>query len=145
MQKWLTRPVAAIRVDPGQRTEGGENRGGWEKAGSPRIGYYRAADADQAPPVSTPAATAKRSFPSVEPVGSFAFPAIEHATLKNGIPVTFAPRSAVPKVTVTVRYDAAYASAAAAARRQHSITAALLPRDPQNTNPLSIAERHPAP
>jgi len=141
MQKWLTRPVASIRVDPGQRTEGGENRGGWEKAGSPRIGYYRGADADEAAPAAaTPAATAKRSFPPVEPVGSFDFPAIEHATLKNGIPVTFARRSAVPKVTVTVSFDAGYAADAPDARGTQSFMAAMLDEGTRSRDAIAIAE-----
>src|SRR3546814_18700463 len=106
MQKWLTRPVAAIRVDPGQRTEGGENRGGWEKAGSPRIGYYRAADADQSAPVSTPAATDKRSFPSGEPVGNFVHTAIAPATLQHGTPATSANPSPIPTATVTANTQA---------------------------------------
>ena len=143
MQTWLTRPVAAIRVDPGERTEGGESRGGWEKAGSPRIGYYRGADADEAAPAAapaTPAAAAKRSFPPVEPVGSFDFPAIERATLANGIPVYFAKRSAVPKVTVSLSFDAGFAADAPDARGTQSFMAAMLEEGTKSRDAIAIAE-----
>ncbi|MEY4270270.1 MAG: hypothetical protein RLZZ58_1486, partial [Pseudomonadota bacterium] len=101
MQRWLTRPVFALTVEPGERTEGGETRGGWERqagdrAGSPRIGYYRAPDAATTggePAMVAPGAAdgrdkmvkaepaTARAFPPVDPVGAFDFPAIERATL----------------------------------------------------------------
>src|SRR5690606_9190784 len=143
MQRWLTRPVASIRVDPGERTEGGENRGGWEKAGSPRIGYYRGAGADEAAisdPAMGPDASAKRSFPPIEPVGSFDFPAIERAALANGIPVYFAKRAAVPKVTVALSFDAGFAADPADARGTQSFMAAMLEEGTKSRNAIAIAE-----
>ena len=135
MGKWLTRPVAAIRVDPGERTEGGENRGGWEKAGSPRIGFYRGAG-DPAPGEAAPE---KRDFPPVEPVAAFDFPTIEHATLQNGIPVYFAKRTAVPKVTVTISFDAGYAADAPDARGTQSFMAAMLEEGSKTRDAITIA------
>jgi zinc protease len=43
MQRWLTRPVFALAVVPGDRTEKGEAMGGWgDEAGSPAPGRTRA-------------------------------------------------------------------------------------------------------
>src|SRR5690606_21689099 len=143
MQRCLTRPVAAIRVDPGERTEGGESRGRWERDGSPRIGYYRGGEANQAAisaASATPETAAKRSFPPVDPVGSFDFPAIERAALANGIPVYFARRTAVPKVTVTLNFDAGFAADAPDARGTQSFMAAMLEEGTKSRDAIAIAE-----
>ena len=105
MAKWLKRPVFALTVVPGERTAGGEARGG------------DAALAPAAPAMSAPAATtaaapdANRStIPPAGDVPALDFPAIERTSLKNGIKVVFARRSAVPVVSVRIAFDAGYAA-----------------------------------
>lgn len=94
MDKWLSRPVFAFTVEPGEREA-----------------YEDAAK------VEPPAAAEEEAGPSdlskLPPVGSFSgltFPAIERATLGNGIKVFFARRTAVPMVQVAVSFDAGYAA-----------------------------------
>lgn len=106
MAKWLKRPVFALTVVPGERTAGGEARGG---------------DAALAPAAPSPAPAAvastaaapgpdRSSIPAGGDVPALDFPAIERTSLKNGIKVVFARRSAVPVVSVRVSFDAGYAA-----------------------------------
>ena len=105
MNKWLSRPVFKLAVIPGERTEDGATMGGWgDEATSP---------SPQPDPHATPPALApapERTPPPVGTIGDLAFPAIEHATLSNGIPVTLARRTAVPKVQLSIDFDAGYAA-----------------------------------
>ncbi|MCB2072395.1 MAG: insulinase family protein [Novosphingobium sp.] len=105
LQRWLTRPVFSLDVVPGERTEDGATMGGWgdesESASPPP-------DAKQgAKPLP---AEAGRPAPQVAPVAELDFPAIERATLSNGIPVALARRTAIPKVIVSLGFDAGIAA-----------------------------------
>ena len=105
MQRWLTRPVFALAVVPGDRTEKGEAMGGWgDEAGSP------APRPDPRKPVAAIATGAPRAMPPVAPVADLAFPAVERAKLSNGIPVALARRTAIPKAIVSLTFDAGFAA-----------------------------------
>ena len=106
MAKWLKRPVFALTVVPGERTAGGEARGG-DAALAPA-----APSPAPAAVASTAAATGpdRSTIPAGGDVPALDFPAIERTSLKNGIKVVFARRSAVPVVSVRVSFDAGYAA-----------------------------------
>ncbi len=106
MAKWLKRPVFALTVVPGERTVGGEARGG-DAALAPA-----APSPAPAAVASTAAATGpdRSTIPAGGDVPALDFPAIERTSLKNGIKVVFARRSAVPVVSVRVSFDAGYAA-----------------------------------
>jgi zinc protease len=79
LQRWLTRPVFALAIAPGARTEQGETMGGWgDEATSkpPRRDARR--------PAPKLARGLKREPPLVEPVGDLEFPRTERAVLSNG-------------------------------------------------------------
>lgn len=102
MQKWLGRPTFKLAVVPGERTESGETMGGWgEAGGTPSFTKAPAAKLTPAP---------KRETPPVAPIADLDFPTIEHARLSNGIPVSLAHRTAVPKVVLSVSFDAGFAA-----------------------------------
>ncbi len=101
VQRWLGRPVYALAIVPGERTENGEAMGGW---GDEAAGQAPKPDAKRKPPKL--ATGPKREFPPVAPVGDLVFPAVERARLANGIPVALARRSAVPTVIVSLQFDA---------------------------------------
>jgi len=104
LRAWLGRPAFTLAVVPGARTERGETMGGWGGEGAAaRIGQKARARTVAAP---KPAKAPPRAAPPVAPVGELAFPALERATLSNGIPVTLARRTAVPKVLVNLAFDA---------------------------------------
>jgi predicted Zn-dependent peptidase len=104
LQKWLTRPAYTLTIKPGERTEDGAQLGGWGDEGK------------VAPPpkdAKTPVAdihAVKRAAPSVAEVKDLTFPAIEHAKLSNGIDVELARRTAIPKVSLAITFDAGNAA-----------------------------------
>lgn len=101
LQQWLGRPAFTLAVVPGTRTESGDQMGGWGDEGQaapPR--------AKRAAPVPAIRPGPKRSLPDIAPVGELAFPAVERVTLANGIKVSLARRTAVPKVVVSLNFDA---------------------------------------
>ncbi|MEO6388301.1 MAG: pitrilysin family protein [Croceibacterium sp.] len=121
LQRWLSRPAYTLTVVPGERTEDGAQMGGWgdEAAVTPP-----APDAKAPPP---PLATSPhRDFPDVAPVGELTFPAVEHAALSNGIPVTLARRTAIPKVSLAMTFNAGDAADGSAHAGTQSLMMDLL-------------------
>ncbi|MFZ1741502.1 MAG: pitrilysin family protein [Pontixanthobacter sp.] len=114
--KWLSRPVFELTVEPGDRTEGGEKRGGFVI--SPETGamqpafYINPVTLQGSASTGLPAeAVADRSkLPDVGELKPLDFPNIERATLANGMEVYFAKRDAVPVVSVRVTFDAGYSA-----------------------------------
>lgn len=106
MQRWLlTRPAFSLAVTPGPRTEKGETMGGW---GDEATRPAPKPDAKTPAPALTPGP--KRAAPPVAEVANLTFPTVERARLANGIPVALARRTAVPKVVVSLNFDAGYAA-----------------------------------
>ncbi len=113
--KWLSRPVFKLRVEPGDRQEGGENRGGFftggDQSGLAGPAFYTGGLDALAMQAATGVAEADRSnLPEVGELKPLDFPTIERATLSNGMKVYFAHRDAVPVVNVRVQFDAGYAA-----------------------------------
>ena len=142
MQKWLTRPVLEIRVEPGEREVYKEVAAG---AGS-RTGTL-SSPAFYAPPgsednlVSSPLSFQDRStFP--EPTGTPAldFPTVEETTLSNGIKVFFARRAAVPTVRVAVSFNAGYAADPADKRGIASMMSTMMSEGTTSLTSTQIAE-----
>ena len=142
MQKWLTRPVLEIRVEPGEREVYKEVAAG---AGS-RTGTLPS-PAFYAPPgsednlVSSPLSFQDRStFP--EPTGTPAldFPTVEETTLSNGIKVFFARRAAVPTVRVAVSFNAGYAADPADKRGIASMMSTMMSEGTTSLTSTQIAE-----
>ena len=142
MQKWLTRPVLEILVEPGEREVYKEVAAG---AGS-RTGTL-SSPAFYAPPgsednlVSSPLSFQDRStFP--EPTGTPAldFPTVEETTLSNGIKVFFARRGAVPTVRVAVSFNAGYAADPADKRGIASMMSTMMSEGTTSLTSTQIAE-----
>ena len=134
--RWLSRPVYALTVSPGARTEKGEAMGGW---GDEATTALPRADAKKPAPKLTTGP--KRVAPPVAPVGDLAFPAIERTTLSNGIPVALARRTAVPTVAVNLSFDAGYSADAQDSPGTQSLMLALLDEGTQSLNGIQIAEQ----
>ena len=105
MQRWLTRPVFSLDVTPGERTESGANMGGWSDDGK-----TAAPPPDKGEAASALPPEPERAAPPVAPVAELDFPKIERARLANGIPVTLARRTAIPKLIVSLSFDAGIAA-----------------------------------
>lgn len=96
MQRWLTRPVFDMTIAPGEREA-----------------YVEAAAAPSgAEPV--PAAEIQRvprdPMPEIGQVPDLEFPAVERATLSNGLKVVYAQVDTVPVTRVGIDFDAGYAA-----------------------------------
>ncbi|HTM22626.1 MAG TPA: pitrilysin family protein, partial [Kofleriaceae bacterium] len=104
LQKWLSRPAYTLTIKPGERTEDGALLGGWGDEGK------------VPPPPKDPKTLVadltlvKRQAPPVAEVKDLTFPAIEHARLSNGIDVELARRTAIPKVSLALTFDAGNAA-----------------------------------
>lgn len=105
LAKWLGRPAFALAIVPGPRTERGDQMGGWGDEGT-----APPPPKDARKPVPAVKPGPKQAIPPIAPVGELAFPALERTTLSNGIPVTLARRTAVPKVLVSITFDAGTAA-----------------------------------
>ena len=136
LQRWLSRPVYALTVSPGARTEKGEALGGW---GDEPISALPRPDAKKPAPklVTGP----PRIAPPVAPVGDLAFPAIERTTLSNGIPVVLARRTAVPTVLVNLSFDAGYAADTQDRPGTQSLMLGLLDEGTASLTGIQIAEQ----
>ncbi len=123
MQKWLSRPVYALTVEPGERAA-----------------YEEAARVD---PPSAPEEVAMLDPSKLPAVGSFSaltFPAIERARLSNGIQVYFARRTAVPTVQVNVSFDAGFAADPKDALGTQSLMLRVMREGTKTRNSRRLAE-----
>jgi len=144
--KWLSRPAFSLTYTPGERTEGGENRGGAVTAGKARDvagpnHYWNPALGDVGPDTGIGTSIADRSqLPTVTDLKALDFPAIERAKLKNGIEVVFARRATVPTVNVAVSFDAGYAADPHNALGTQSLMLSLMDEGTTSLDSIAFAE-----
>ncbi len=144
-EKWLSRPVYRLMVQPGERDTADIAAGG---SVGVRPRYYRDPKAGGAPAPATPApkappqnpAAPKRSMPQVQPVADLQWPAVERAKLSNGIEVVFARRSTVPTVRLSMSFDAGHAADDKAKLGTHALMLALLDEGTKTRGSIAIAE-----
>ncbi|KQP44887.1 peptidase M16 [Brevundimonas sp. Leaf280] len=97
MQRWLTRPVLDITIAPGEREA-------YEEAAAAPAGAAQAAPAAEIQRVSRP------PMPEIGQVPDLDFPAVQRATLSNGIQVVYANVDTVPVTRVGIDFDAGFAA-----------------------------------
>jgi predicted Zn-dependent peptidase len=135
LQRWLSRPVYKLAIVPGERTLDGADMGGWgdeDTMPAPQPDAREAVAAvEQGPP---------RTAPPVADVAPLTLPEISRATLNNGIPVTLARRTSVPKAIVSVNFDAGYAADGQQGAGTQSLMMALLEEGTATRNARAIAE-----
>lgn len=94
MGRWLTRPVYALRVDPGAREA-----------------YQEASATNRpAPDNRPPTAQPREPMPEIGTIADLDFPDVQRARLSNGIEVVYARRTAVPITYVAFDFDAGVAA-----------------------------------
>jgi len=135
LQRWLGRPAYTLTVVPGERTEDGAPMGGWGDEGS-----APAPAPDAKAPVEVTRSGPPREYPPVAPVGQLAFPAVEHARLANGIEVTLARRTAIPKVSLALTFDAGTAADGAARAGTQALLMDMLDEGTASRSAVAIAE-----
>ncbi|MBX7496707.1 insulinase family protein [Qipengyuania sp. 6B39] len=135
MQRWLQRPAYKLAIVPGERVESGADMGGWGDEGT-----VPAPAPDAKEPVEVTRTGPPRELPTPEAVGPLTFPTVERATLSNGIPVTLARRTAIPKVVVSMQFDAGYAADGTARAGTQSLMMDLLEEGTTSRSAVEIAE-----
>ncbi|BBC74185.1 peptidase M16 [Altererythrobacter sp. B11] len=134
LQRWLSRPAYTLTVVPGERTDDGATMGGWGDEGTvppPQPDAKKAVAAIKQGP--------QREAPQVAPVGELSFPAVEHARLSNGIEVALARRTAIPKVSLAMSFDAGTAADGAQRAGTQSLMMDLLEEGTKSRSALDIA------
>jgi len=122
--KWLSRPVYALRVDPGEREA-----------------YAEAASNRPKPAAAAPIAFVKRGpMPEVGEVADLDFPTIERATLANGIPVEFIRRQTTPTTRIAMEFDAGIAADPAGRLGTQALMLNLLTEGTTTRSSLQLAE-----
>jgi predicted Zn-dependent peptidase len=124
MQQWLSRPVFAIRLEPGERPPYEESKF------KPKKG--KSAD------IKTP--KVKREIPPIGTPAPLDFPDIQHVQLSNGVKVHYAQRTAVPVTQVALAFDAGFAADAPTARGLQNLTLSLLDEGADGMTSQQIAE-----
>jgi zinc protease len=152
MQRWLSRPVLAIRVDPGEREAYEEAAGVSGGATAPPAGV-QTGTSSQRPRYFTPPqpgdqplapspydAAARDPMPTPGPVPALDFPDVQRARLSNGIQVVYARRAAVPVTRVAVEFDAGIAADPANRLGTQSMMLNMLEEGTTSLNSTQLAE-----
>lgn len=94
MNEWLSRPVHAMRIDPGVREA-------YQEASA-----SRRATPDTSPPTAQP----RDPMPPVGEIADLDFPDVERARLSNGMEIVYAHRDAIPATLIAMDFDAGVAA-----------------------------------
>ncbi|MBB5684663.1 M16 family metallopeptidase [Sphingobium boeckii] len=138
MQKWLTRPVYALYVMPGQRVAYEESSGVPASVTEPET-------ASSGPVAARQAAGAngvdRSKLPDVGTIADLDFPKVERATLSNGVELVYAHRDAVPITQMAFSLDAGNAADPKANLGTQSLLLSLLDEGTTTLDSVQIAER----
>jgi zinc protease len=135
---WLSRPVFALTVAPGER-DAAPAGGAAKPQAVPTVFFHH--DPDGSVSAHAPLTAVDRSkLPDVGTLAGLDFPTIERAKLTNGIEVYFAQRSTVPVVQVSVSFDAGYVADPRNALGTQSLMLALMEEGTKTRNSVQIAE-----
>lgn len=132
-RKWLSRPVFSLITEPGERAAYDE------AARAPKVAAAAPVSATPAEPPKAVAAD-RAQLPAVEGLKSLDFPAIERARLGNGIEVYFARRNAVPKLQLSISFDAGFAADPHDALGTQSLMLNVMPEGTTTRSSVQIAE-----
>ena len=149
MQRWLSRPVLALRVEPGPREA-------YEEAGSvghaapagrrrqrSRRASGRATIRRRSPATSRSRRcpyAAREPMPQVSGNAALDFPATERARLSNGIQIVYARRNVVPVTRIAVEFNAGIAADPADRLGTQAMMLNLLEEGTTHLNSTQIAE-----
>ncbi|MFL0670418.1 MAG: M16 family metallopeptidase [Erythrobacter sp.] len=131
MQRWMTKPAFTLVLEPGARDAS------YEEAAS--VGSAdNASQRDRA--AETLKVTVERPKPAIATTAELDFPTLERATLKNGMKLTYARRTAVPATYVSLSFDAGSAADPADKRGLADLTTGLFTEGTAKLSAQQIAE-----
>lgn len=132
MAKWATRPAFTLVLEPGARDASYEEAASVAKTGE------NASERDRSAEKLT--VTAERPKPPIAGEAKLDFPALERTTLKNGMKITYARRTAVPATYVAMSFNAGAASDPADKRGLESLAMGLFDEGTAKLTSQQIAE-----
>ena len=132
MGRWMTRPAMTVVLEPGAR------EGAYEEASSVKAEAGNASERDRA--AETITVSEVRPAPPINTIAELDFPTIERATLKNGMKVSYARRTAVPATYVTMSFNAGGAADPAGKAGLQGLTLALFDEGTASLSAQKIAE-----
>ncbi len=145
LQRWLSRPVYALRVEPGERDAYEEAAVQTPRAetvqlaaASQRPRYFRTPEAGEQPLAPLP--FAQSQLPPISGTPSLDFPDVERARLSNGIEVVYARRDVVPVTRIAVEFDAGIAADPANRLGTQALMLNLLEEGTTRLNSIELAE-----
>jgi zinc protease len=130
MRRWLTKPVYALRVNPGERAAASEEAAAAERATGPEAGTAE----------PRPAGSDRLRLPPIEGARAPVFPRIERARLSNGIPIVYVRRSALPLTMVAVDFDAGHAAEPAGRIGTQALMLRLMTEGTRRLDSAELAE-----
>ena len=141
-RKWLSRPVYALTVEPGERSSYDEAKA--SSAGAThQPAYYRKPGVKTPPPAPAPkipVGVDRTKLPEVAEIKDLEFPAVQHAKLNNGIDVAYVQRPGVPVTKMSVSFDAGNAADPRDKLGLQALTLALLDEGTKTRGSIQIAE-----
>ncbi|MEO1170390.1 MAG: pitrilysin family protein [Pseudomonadota bacterium] len=145
MQQWLTRPVLATRVDPGERGEYEEalSVSGAQTGRLESPAYYLQPGETAAPSgeaAASPMGTRSVPRPDVGTIDDLDFPDVARGTLSNGVEVRFVHRTTVPTIRTLLTFDAGNAADRADQLGTQALMLALMSEGTTGLNSTQIAE-----
>jgi zinc protease len=124
MARWLSRPVLAIRVDPGEREA-------YAEAATKRPALV---------PAAALAITPRGPIPGIGEMKALDFPTVERARLGNGVEVVYAHSATVPLTQVAVEFNAGVAADPGNALGTQKLMLSLLKQGTTTLDAVQIAE-----
>ncbi|MFO1504011.1 MAG: pitrilysin family protein [Steroidobacteraceae bacterium] len=144
MQKWLKRPVYALRVEPGDRAAYQEAASVKPRKGAAAARGSAAANATAiaATPASAGRATGvdRSKLPDVGTIANVDFPDVETGKLSNGITVRLARRETLPTLHLSMVFNAGYAADPRDRLGTQALMLALLTEGTTSRSSVQIAE-----
>jgi predicted Zn-dependent peptidase len=131
LARWMTRPAMTVVLEPGPRDAA------YEEAASVAASE-NASERDRS--AETISVSVERPRPAIDSIAQLDFPDVERATLKNGMTVTYARRTAVPATYVALAFNAGGAADPVAKRGLSSLTTALFDEGTTKLTSQQIAE-----
>jgi predicted Zn-dependent peptidase len=128
----MTRPEMTVVLEPGPR------EAAYEEAASVKAEGANASARDRT--AETITVSLERPKPPIDTIAKLEFPTIERASLRNGMKVSFARRTAVPATYVAMSFNAGAATDPADKKGLQSLTMALFDEGTTNLTSQAIAE-----
>lgn len=125
-ERWLARPGYRLTVVPGARDA-------YQEAGVPPAKEVAAA------PEQAPKGT-RGPLPGVGDIAGLTFPAVERATLSNGITLVYAQRQTVPMTQAVLSFDAGVTADVADKLGTQQLTLAMMDEGTKSLDSIALAE-----